>query len=178
MASSPRSACARTLSVALLLLATAATSARAEDAPAAKEKNVVEAGSGVSLEYTLTLEDGTKVDSNVGGEPLNFQQGSQQIIPGLDAALIGMKTGESKTVTVPPETGYGLVNPDAFTSVPLTDLPEDARTAGAELVAQDPSGNMQRLRVDRVEGENAVLDFNHPLAGKTLIFDVKILGVK
>lgn len=178
MRSTTPSACARSLPVALFLVVLVASAAWAEDPPGTKEKKVVEAGSNVSLEYTLTLEDGTKVDSNVGGEPLQFQQGSQQIIPGLDEALLGMAAGDSKTVTVPPETGYGPVNPEAFTKVPLSELPEDGREPGSELVARDPSGHLQRLRVDRIEGEEAVLDFNHPLAGKTLTFDVKVLEVQ
>ena len=73
--------------------------------------NVVEEGSQVGIEYTLTLEDGTKVDTNVGGDALRFEQGSGQIIPGLDKELLGMAVGDSKHVTVQPEEGYGSVPP-------------------------------------------------------------------
>lgn len=138
---------------------------------------VVEAGATVGIEYTLTLSDGTQVDSNVGGETLRFEQGSGQIIPGLDKELIGMAVGDEKQVTVSAEEGYGPVIPEAFTEIPVDQLPEDAREPGAELVAQDPEGNMQQLRVHAVDGDTATLDLNHPLAGKELHFDVKILDV-
>lgn len=138
---------------------------------------MVETGSQVGIEYTLELEDGTRVDSNVGGEALRFQQGAGQIIPGLDKALVGMEKDESKRVTVEPEEGYGPVDPDAFDQVPVTQLPEDARAPGTELMARDAQGRTQRLRVHEVEGETATLDFNHPLAGKKLIFDVKVVEI-
>ncbi len=139
---------------------------------------MIEAGSTVGIEYTLTLEDGTKVDSNVGGEVLTFEQGAGQIIPGLDRQLVGMQVSEARQLTVPPEEGYGPVNPDAFRDVPVSDLPEGARAPGTPLAARDEQGNVQHLRVHKVEGEVATLDFNHPLAGQTLIFDVKILEVR
>ena len=164
--------------LALVSLCLAAAVAYAEE-PAEKEnKTVVEAGSTVGIEYTLTLEDGTQVDSNVGGETLSFEQGSGQIIPGLDTELIGMKVGEAKQVTVAPDEGYGEVNQAAFTEVPVSELPEDARKPGMMLMAQDDQGRTQRLRVHKIEGETATLDFNHPLAGKTLLFDVKILEIQ
>jgi len=155
----------------------AAGGANAEESEK-KEGTVIEAGSTVGIEYTLTLEDGTKVDSNVGGETLSFEQGSGQIISGLDKELIGMRIGEAKNVTVSPDEGYGPVDPAAFTEVPVSELPEEAREPGTALMARDAEGRVQRLRVDRIEGETATLDFNHPLAGKTLIFDVKILEIR
>ena len=167
-----------TLVLALASLCLAAAGARAEESEKKGENTVIEAGSTVGIEYTLTLEDGTQVDSNVGGEALRFEQGSGQIIPGLDKELTGMKVGEAKQVTVTPEEGYGQVNPAAFTEIPLSELPEDAREPGTALMGRDAQGNTQRLRVHKIEGDNATLDFNHPLASKTLIFDVKILDVQ
>jgi len=167
-------------SIVLVLasLCLAAAGAHAGDSEKEEEGTVVEAGSQVGIEYTLTLEDGTKVDSNVGGEALRFEQGAGRMIPGLDKALVGMGVGEAKQVTVSPEEGYGPVNPDAFGEVPLGELPEDAREPGTTLMAQDEEGRVQQLRVHKVEGDQATLDFNHPLAGKTLIFDVKILEIR
>jgi FKBP-type peptidyl-prolyl cis-trans isomerase 2 len=165
-----------TLVLALLCLAAAGT--HGEESEKNKEKTVIEAGSTVGIEYTLTLEDGTQVDSNVGGEALRFEQGSGRIIPGLDKELPGMKVGETKQVTIAPEEGYGQVNPAAFTEVPVGELPEDAREPGTALVARDPEGRVRQLRVDKIEGDTATLDFNHPLAGKTLIFDIKILEIQ
>ena len=162
----------------LVSLSLAAAVAHAEDPKNRQEEKVIEAGSMVGIEYTLTLKDGTKVESNVGGEALRFEQGSNQIIPGLEKEMIGMKVGEAKQVTVTPDEGYGQVNPAAFIEVPVAELPVDARQPGAMLMARDDQGRSQPLRVDKIEGETATLDFNHPLAGKTLVFEFKILEVQ
>ena len=167
-----------TFVLVLASLCLAAGGTRAEEPQKEEDKTVIEAGSTVGIEYTLTLEDGTKVDSNVGGEMLRFEQGSGQIIPGLDKELPGMKVGESKQVTVAADEGYGPVDPAAFTEVPVGKLPEDAREVGIVLMSRDPEGQTHRLRVHKIEGDTATLDFNHPLAGKTLIFEVKILEVR
>lgn len=143
-----------------------------------QEHTTIAPGRSVAIEYTLTLEDGTQVDSNVGEKPLRYEQGAQQIIPGLENALLGLAAGDQKKVVVAPEEGYGPVDPEAFQEVALSDLPEDGREAGALLVAQDPAGRMRQIRVHEVKGETAVLDYNHPLAGKKLIFEIKVLEVE
>ena len=167
-----------TLVLVLASLCLAAAGAAAEESEKKETKTVIEAGSVVGIEYTLTLEDGTKVDSNVGGEPLLVKQGSGQIIPGLDKELIGMKVGESKQVTVAPDQAYGQVDPNAFTEIPASELPDDGREPGTVLMARDAQGNARRLRVHKVDGETATLDLNHPLAGKTLTFDVTIREIQ
>ena len=135
-------------------------------------------GKTIDLEYTLTLEDKKVLDTNVGEKPLTFTQGSHQIIPGLETALEGMKTGESKQVTVAPEQGYGLVNPQAIQEVPIDKIPPEARKVGMQLQGKDAQGRMVTPRVAEVKEQVVVLDFNHPLAGETLYFDVKILDIK
>ena len=135
-------------------------------------------GSKVAVEYTLTLEDGTEIENNVGKEALTFEQGTGQIIPGLDKEVAGMKVGDAKKVTVNPEEGYGPLNPEAYQQVPVSDLPEDARVVGTSLMTKDDQGRMFPLRVDKIEGDVATLDFNHPLAGQTLIFDFKIVEIE
>ncbi len=135
-------------------------------------------GKTISMEYTLTLEDKKVLDTNVGGEPLNFTQGSHQIIPGLETALEGMKVGESKQVTVEPEQGYGLVNPQAMQEVPIDQIPPDARKVGVRLQGQDAQGRTVHPIVTEVKEQVVMLDFNHPLAGKKLFFDVKILDIQ
>ena len=135
-------------------------------------------GKTISIEYTLTLEDKKVLDSNVGGKPLNFTQGSHQIIPGLETALEGMKVGESKHVTVAPEQGYGDINPKAIQEVPLEKIPEDARKVGAQLQGKDAQGRMVQARVSEVKEQVVMLDYNHPLAGKKLFFDIKILDIQ
>jgi FKBP-type peptidyl-prolyl cis-trans isomerase 2 len=160
------------------LLPSAGWAEESDPTPNEENETMVEAGSKVGIEYTLTLTDGTKVDGNVGEDALRFQQGAGQLIPGLEKALAGMQVGESKQVTLAPEEGYGPVNPAAFTEVDVAELPDDAREVGVTLVARDDEGRTQRLRVHKIEGDKATLDFNHPLAGQTLIFDVKILEVE
>ncbi|MFQ5691876.1 MAG: peptidylprolyl isomerase [Nitrospinota bacterium] len=150
-----------------------AGTAKAQTAP-----KVVVLGKRVSIEYTLVLPDKTKVDSNVGEAPLTYTQGSDEILPRLQAALLGLKEGESKEVTLKPEEAYGAVDPKAFLEVKKALIPENLREQGKQLVGRDPSGRLQRFRVHEIKEETIVLDFNHPLAGKTLIFTVKVVKVE
>ena len=138
----------------------------------------VSTGKQVSIEYTLTLEDETVVDSNVGAEPLTFIQGSHNIIPGLESALDGMKVGESKQVTVAPEDAYGFVNEDSVSEIEKTYIPEDSLKVGAVLQGQSPDGRVIIARVVEITEETVMLDYNHPLAGKTLNFVVEIMNVQ
>jgi FKBP-type peptidyl-prolyl cis-trans isomerase 2 len=147
-------------------------------AMAEEDKNVVEDGKSISIEYTLKLEDGSTADSNVGGQPLVYVQGGGQILPALEDALAGLAVNESKEVRLTPEQGYGPVNPQAFQEVEPGAIPEEARHVGAQLVAQDGQGNQRPVRVHEVEDEKITLDLNHPLAGENLIFDVKILAIE
>ncbi len=135
-------------------------------------------GKQVSIEYTLSLEDQQVVDSNVGKDPLTYTHGSQQIIPGLENALEGMAVGDQKQVKLEAEEGYGPVQDQAIVEVPMEQLPEDARTVGTLVQGQGPNGQPVRGRVADMKEETAVIDFNHPLAGKTLFFDVKVLDIQ
>ncbi len=136
-------------------------------------------GKRVSIEYTLTLPDKTQVDTNVGKEPLTYTQGGQKILPAaLQKALMGLKVGETKRVTLSPEEGYGPVDPKAFQEVNKDMIPEEAHKVDAQLTARDPSGRTRPVRVHELKENTVVLDLNHPLAGKTLIFDVKVLNVE
>ena len=135
---------------------------------------MIQSGSKVSIEYTLTLDDGSKVDSNVGGEPLVYTQGEGQIIRGLESEMEGMATGDEKKVRVEAKDGYGEVDPEALREIDAEQVPEDARQVGAMLMAQ---GHGAPIRVAEIRGEKIVLDFNHPLAGKDLNFAVKVLTV-
>lgn len=143
-----------------------------------KEEMTIADGMNVSLEYTLKLEDETVVDTNIGADPLTYTHGSNQIIPGLEKELAGMKVGESKQVTVPPEDAYGVVNPAAIQEVPKEQVTADALHVGAQLQGRDPSGRIVRARVAAIKDETVVFDFNHPLAGKTLHFEVKVLDIQ
>jgi FKBP-type peptidyl-prolyl cis-trans isomerase 2 len=130
-------------------------------------------GSKVTLEYTLTLPDKTVADSNVGKEPFSYVQGQRQIVPGLEKALVGMKAGQKKHVTIPPEQAYGAYDDKARVTVDKAKVPPNVK-AGTLLRAS--SGQM--VTVLDVSDQNVTLDLNHPLAGKSLTFDVTVLKVE
>ena len=146
----------------------------------AEEKQVITEGSKVSLEYSLVLDDGEAIGGNTGDgqEPLVYTQGNSEILPALEAELGGLAQGDQKQVTLQPDQAYGDVNPEAFQEVPLEQIPEDARQSGQLLIMQNQQGDKQQIRVSEIREESVVLDLNHPLAGKTLHFDVKILDVQ
>ncbi len=135
-------------------------------------------GKKVSIEYTLQLTDGTVVDTNVEKEPLTFKQGGKEIIPSLEKALEGLKANDTKQVKLNAQDAFGQVDPKAFVEVKPEDVPESARVAGMTLVTQDPQGNRRTVRVHEVFDDKIVLDFNHPLAGKDIILDVRVISVE
>lgn len=144
----------------------------------ADEAPVIEAGRTVSIEYTLTLEDGEVADSNVGGAPLTYQQGSGQILPALEAELAGLEAGDTKKVDLSAEEGYGPVREDLRQAIDIAQVPEDARAVGTMLMAQSPTGQQRPVRVHEVKENEVVIDHNHPLAGQDLHFDIKVLTVE
>ncbi len=137
----------------------------------------VTAGATVSLEYTLTHE-GKTLESNVGNDPLVYTHGQQQIIPGLEKELTGTSVGDSKEIVVSPEEAYGPVHEKAFVEVKKEQIPEEAHKVGVQLQTQDAQGNPMHPRVKEVKDETIILDFNHPLAGKTLKFDVTVMAIQ
>lgn len=152
-----------------------ATISLAETAPAS---SVVSEGKEVALEYTLKLDNQKVIDTNVGGEPLRITQGSHQIIPGLENALEGMTIGQTKKVTIQPDAAYGPVDPEAFLELEKNQLPPETHKVGTIVEGKDAQGHVMRPRVSEVKKDTVVLDFNHPLAGKTLYFDVTVLDIK
>jgi FKBP-type peptidyl-prolyl cis-trans isomerase 2 len=138
---------------------------------------MIENGSRVSVEYTLRLDDGSQADSNVGEDPLVFEHGANQMLPAFEAQLAGMAVDESKKFTIAPAEGYGEVNPELRREVDAELVPEEGRHEGAQLVSEDPQGNLRPIRVHAVRGDRVVLDLNHPLAGENLHFDVRIVAI-
>lgn len=130
----------------------------------------------IAFEYTLRLDSGEEVDSNVGQEPFVFQTGTDEMLPALEAELILMQAGESKLVVLSAEQAYGPVTTANFKEVPIERIPEEARTVGRKVATQGPDGSEQIIDVVAVREKTVVLDFNHPLAGKTLHFEVKVLA--
>lgn len=142
-------------------------------------KLTVADGMVVSLDYTLRLDDGQVIDSSDGREAFQFLQGRGQIIPGLEQALYGMAIGEEKEVEVTPADGYGETDPDAYQRVPHDIFPQDMElTEGTELHLKDQSGRAIEAYVAEISPEGVLLDFNHPLAGETLYFQVRITDLR
>ncbi len=137
------------------------------------------AGDTVSMHYTGSLTDGTQFDSSQGREPLEFQLGTGQIIPGLDTALTGMEVGDKKTVTVAPEEAYGPRDPQRVQAVPRGQLPDHIPTdPGTQLQMQTPDGQTIPVMVAEANETEVMLDANHPLAGQELTFDVELVDIK
>ncbi len=139
---------------------------------------IIEKGKTVTFEYTLTLENKEVIDSNAGAEPLTFTHGSSQIIPGLEDQMMGMKAGDSRKITVMPEDAYGPMLEEAVIELRTEQVPENSRIVGAMLQTQSPEGQIIRGRITTIDDQKTIIDLNHPLAGETLFFDVKIIDVK
>ena len=133
-------------------------------------------GKVISLEYTVTLEDGQPVDTNVGQDALTYTQGANQIIRGVEAAVEGMEVGQIKQVVVSPTEGYGDRDPNAVHEVPKAKVPQEAKI-GTMLHGKDANGREIRPTVSAINADTVILDFNPPLAGKTLHFDLKVVNI-
>jgi FKBP-type peptidyl-prolyl cis-trans isomerase SlyD len=132
----------------------------------------------VSLNYTLTV-NGEVVDSTEGDDPIEFIQGRENILPGLERELYGLKIGDSKTVRVPAKDAYGLIDPDAVVEVPRKDIPKDIPIKlGTELTVRNEDGELLDARITAVGKETVELDFNHPLAGQDLEFAVSVAALR
>jgi len=151
--------------------------ASADDLKKGASPMTVSNGKQVTLEYTMKLDDQSVVDTNVGGEPLKVTQGNHEVIPGVEKGLSGMAVGEKKQFTIAPADGYGTVDPKAFQEVDKDMVPSDSRKVGTQLEGKTADGRKVFPRISEVKNQTVVLDFNHPLAGKTLYFDVKVLDV-
>jgi peptidylprolyl isomerase len=131
------------------------------------------------MDYTLRLDSGEVVDSSDGGDPLVFQFGQGQIVPGLERELAGLQTGDEKEVRVTPEEAYGVRQPRAAHQIPLDRFPTDITPAvGMRLTVRGPQGEEVPFTIAAVSDGQATLDFNHPLAGETLTFSVIVRKVQ
>lgn len=132
----------------------------------------------VTMDYSLTV-DGEIVDSSEDDGPIEFLHGYGNIIPGLEAHLGGLAIGESLQVTVAAKDAYGEFDPEQVVDVPLDEFPEEICVEpGVELEMKDEDGDMLFARIVSVGKSRAKLDFNHPLAGKELAFDVTIVALR
>jgi FKBP-type peptidyl-prolyl cis-trans isomerase SlyD len=134
----------------------------------------------VSMEYKLRIDDEGVIDQSEDNKPLEFIQGSGQIIPGLEKEIYGMTVGEEKEVVIEPDNGYGEYDPEDVEKVSRSVFPADLELEeGLSLWMRDPeSGESYQATVVNIHPDTVVLDFNHPLAGETLYFHVKIVDLR
>ncbi|MBD3864240.1 FKBP-type peptidyl-prolyl cis-trans isomerase [Olleya marilimosa] len=141
--------------------------------------NQVKENNTVKVNYTGKLSDGQIFDTSEGREPLEFTLGQGQLIPGFEKGVIDMKLNEKKTITIAKEEAYGDVNPALIQEVSKADLPQDMTPeVGMGLVSKTQDGRETNLLVVGVKEETIVLDANHPLAGKDLVFDLEVVDIK
>lgn len=134
-------------------------------------------GNVVSVHYTGKLTDGEMFDSSEGREPLTFQMGSGQIIPGFETALVGKNVGDKVTINIQPDDAYGQVREDLIVKVEKSQMPGEVYE-GMSLQAQAEDGQAINVTVKEVYADHVMIDGNHPLAGKELVFDIEVVSVQ
>jgi|SRR5690606_4311694 len=138
----------------------------------------VKAGDSVKVHYHGKLTDGTTFDSSEGREPLEFVVGQGQVIKGFDNALIGMTIGEKKSVHIPVDEAYGPAQPENMLEFPKSEFPEGTEPeVGMHMHLSDNQGNVFPVVIAEVKENSVILDANHVLAGKDLIFDIELVAI-
>lgn len=141
--------------------------------PVTVQDNVI-----VTLNYTVSV-NGETVDSSEEDEPIEFIQGMGMVVRGLERGLYGMETGEKRQFTVAPAEGYGEMDPDAIAEVPRSEFPDEIPLEpGVELLLKDEDGDEMEAQIAAVGEDSITLNFNHPLAGKFLDFDVEVISLR
>jgi peptidylprolyl isomerase len=139
---------------------------------------VVKKGDQIKVHYTGRLTDGTVFDSSDGRDPLAFEVGAGMMIPGFDKAVNGMKIGDKKTAEISADEAYGQKSEEMIFEVPRANLPEDMEVVvGMPLAMQQPDGTPVPVTVAELKGDIVVIDANHDLAGKDLVFDIEIVEI-
>jgi peptidylprolyl isomerase len=140
--------------------------------------SIAKNGDNVTVHYTGKLTTGEQFDSSNGRDPLGFTIGAGQMIKGFDAALPGMAIGDKKTVTIIAAEAYGETNPEAIIQFPKTNVPADmVLEPGMPLTLTDQNGHPVQVLVVEVQEDIIVLDANHELAGKDLVFDIELVSI-
>ncbi len=133
----------------------------------------------VTIQYTLWNEAGEVLDTSRDRGPVDYLHGAGELVPGLERALEGQAVGAKLRVTVSPEDGYGLRDPEGKREFPREEFPEDASfEPGEQIVVEDEEGEELDLWVLAADAHKVVLDLNHPLAGETLHFEVEVVGLR
>ena len=136
----------------------------------------IETGMSVTLHFSLVLEDGHIIDSNFESEPATFSVGDGNLLPGFESTLMGLVNGDEREFTIPPEQAFGQHNPQNVQAVERGNFDQEELELGAMFSFQNGDGELPGVIVD-VDDNEVVIDFNHPLAGKNIIFHVKIIDI-
>ena len=134
-------------------------------------------GDTVRVHYTGTLADGTEFDTSRGRDPISFTLGEGDVIPGFETAVAELEVGQSATVTIPAAEAYGNRNEDALQQFPLEAFGESVPQVGWGVELQNPQGQRVNAMVVEIGDETVTLDFNHPLAGQDLTFDLELVQI-
>ena len=136
------------------------------------------AGQTVRIHYNAKLENGTLLDTSAERDPMEFELGSGEVIPGLDNAVQGMTVGENRTVTIQADKAYGQHNEQLVIAIPNSELPENLQPSiGMQLQSRTPEGQITKLTVTEVADDSITVDANHPLAGQALQFDIELIDI-
>ena len=135
-------------------------------------------GCTVTIDYTMTLENGDIIDSTKDTDPLSYVQGEGEVLTGLEKMLLGLEKGGSLNVAVPPAESFGESDPEACIEIPKDNIPPEALEPGMELQGEGPQGQSITGTIVELKENSVIVDFNHPLAGKTLHFSVTIVNVE
>jgi peptidylprolyl isomerase len=146
--------------------------------PEADTDKVVEQGDLVRVHYTGTLEDDSVFDTSRGREPLSFEAGAGDVIPGFDEGVLGMRVGETRRIVIPPEVGYGPWKPELLTQVERGAAGDSTVLPGMSVQVRTPDDELMEAVITEVGDDALTLDFNHPLAGKVLTFEVTVVGIE
>ena len=136
----------------------------------------IETGMSVTLHFSLVLEDGHIIDSNFESEPATFSVGDGNLLPGFESTLMGLVNGDEREFTIPPEQAFGQHNPQNVQAVERGNFDQEELELGAMFSFQNGDGELPGVIVG-VDDNEVMIDFNHPLAGKNIIFQVKIIDI-
>ena len=141
------------------------------------DANIVKKGDRVYLHFMSKLEDGTIINSSLGKQPLSFVVGHGEVIHGLDVGVEGMKLGERKTLIISPEDAFGSPNPELIKEIPKYAIRDVEPTVGMEIAMKSPSGRIVKGKIIEIKENIVIVDANHPLAGKTVVYDVMVVKI-
>lgn len=137
----------------------------------------IEKGSKIKVEYEGKFESGEVFDSSSAhGKPLEFTAGAGMVVPGFDSAVMGLEVGEEKTVTLKPEEAYGMPDERAIQKVPKDKFPAEAKV-GMMIGVPLPNGQQIPAKITEITDDEVTIDMNHPMAGKTLVFWIKVVSI-